>query len=112
MWDAWRAGDRAAATEAIPDDVVDQLIVHGSPADCRAHLARYAENGVTTTAPMILGSLDDTRRMIRELAPGRGLTLVYDARRRRSPTASSSGAPSRRTTTSRSRSSVDPAASP
>jgi probable F420-dependent oxidoreductase len=71
MWDAWRAGDRATATEAIPDDVVDQLIVHGSPADCRAHLARYAENGVTTTAPMILGSLDDTRRMIRELAPGR-----------------------------------------
>ena len=30
MRDAWRAGDRAAATVAIPDDVVDQLIVHGS----------------------------------------------------------------------------------
>ena len=48
MWDAWHAGDRAAATAAIPDDVVDQLIVHGSPADCRAHLARYVANGVTT----------------------------------------------------------------
>jgi len=71
MWAAWRAGDRAAATEAIPDEVVDQLIVHGSPADCRAQLARYAENGVTTLAPMIMGGLDETRRMLRELAPGR-----------------------------------------
>jgi len=70
MWDAWRAGDRAAATAAIPDEVVDQLIVHGSPAECREHLARYAANGVTTLAPMILGGVDETRRMIRELAPG------------------------------------------
>ena len=71
MWDAWNAGDRAAATEAIPDELVDALVVHGSPADCRAHLARYVENGVTTPAPMILGSLDDTRDMIRALAPTR-----------------------------------------
>jgi probable F420-dependent oxidoreductase len=71
MWDAWNAGDRAAATDAIPDELVDALVVHGSPADCRAHLARYVENGVTTPAPMILGSLDDTRRMIRALAPQR-----------------------------------------
>ncbi len=72
MWDAWKAGDRAAATAAIPDEVVDQLIVHGSPADCRAKLARFEEQGVTTLAPMIMGSVDDTRRMIRALAPGAG----------------------------------------
>ncbi len=66
-----RRRPRRRDPRAIPDDVVDQLIVHGSPADCRAHLARYAADGVTTTAPMILGSLDDTRRMLRELAPGR-----------------------------------------
>jgi probable F420-dependent oxidoreductase len=71
MWDAWRAGDRAAATASIPDEVVDDLIVHGSPAECREHLDRYAANGVTTLAPMILGGLDETRRMIRELAPAR-----------------------------------------
>ncbi len=72
MWDAWNAGDRAAATEAIPDEVIDDLIVHGSPAECRAQLARYVENGVTTPAPSILGSVDDVRRTIRELAPGAG----------------------------------------
>ena len=36
MWDAWKAGDRKAALAAIPDSVVDELIVHGSPSACRA----------------------------------------------------------------------------
>ena len=36
MWDAWKAGDRKAALAAIPDEVVDELVVHGSPAECRA----------------------------------------------------------------------------
>ncbi len=31
MWDAWAAGDRQAALAAIPDSVVDELVVHGSP---------------------------------------------------------------------------------
>ena len=31
MWDAWKAGDRKAALAAIPDSLVDELIVHGSP---------------------------------------------------------------------------------
>src|SRR5262249_13755803 len=28
MWQAWRAGDRAAAVAAIPETLVDELIVH------------------------------------------------------------------------------------
>ncbi|GAA2473128.1 LLM class F420-dependent oxidoreductase [Winogradskya humida] len=47
MWKAWAAGDRRAALAAIPDEVVDELIVHGTPAECRAHVNRYAEAGVT-----------------------------------------------------------------
>ena len=31
MWDAWAAGDRKARCAAIPDEVVDALIVHGTP---------------------------------------------------------------------------------
>ena len=54
MWDAWKAGDRKAALAAIPDDVVDQLIVHGSPAQCRATIQRYFDNGVTTSSLAIL----------------------------------------------------------
>jgi probable F420-dependent oxidoreductase len=47
MWEAWRAGDRKAALAALPDEVVDALVVHGSPEACRAHLRRYVDNGVT-----------------------------------------------------------------
>ena len=71
MWDAWKAGDRGAALEAIPDEVVDQLIVHGPPEACREHLARYVENGVDTPALAILpfpGALPQAEAM-RALAP-------------------------------------------
>jgi probable F420-dependent oxidoreductase len=69
MWDAWQAGDRKAATAAIPDEVVDDLIIHGSPAACRAHVQRYVDNGVTTTALAILPFGVDTRQAMRDLAP-------------------------------------------
>jgi alkanesulfonate monooxygenase SsuD/methylene tetrahydromethanopterin reductase-like flavin-dependent oxidoreductase (luciferase family) len=69
MWDAWKAGDRKAATAAIPDHVVDELIVHGSPEECREHIARYVANGVTTTALAILDFGIDLKQGIRDLAP-------------------------------------------
>jgi hypothetical protein len=47
MWDAWRAGDRKAALAEIPDEVVDDLLVHGSAEECRTHIGRYVANGVT-----------------------------------------------------------------
>ena len=71
MWDAWKAGDRAAALEAIPDEVVDQLIVHGSPEACREHLERYRANGVDTTAVALMpvpGALSQ-QEAYRALAP-------------------------------------------
>jgi probable F420-dependent oxidoreductase len=54
MWERWSAGDRRGALEVIPDEVVDDLIVHGSFDECRAKIARYVENGVTIPAPMII----------------------------------------------------------
>jgi probable F420-dependent oxidoreductase len=55
MWDAWKAGDRKAALAAIPDEVVDDLVVHGSAAQCRAKIDQYFANGVTTSSLAILG---------------------------------------------------------
>ncbi len=69
MWDAWQAGDRKAATAAIPDDVVDELIVHGSPEACREHIERYHENGVTTSAVAIMPFGVDVVQAARDLAP-------------------------------------------
>jgi probable F420-dependent oxidoreductase len=69
MWEAWAAGDRKAAVAAIPDSVVDELIVHGAPEVCREHVQRYIDNGVTTTALAIMPFGIDTRQAIRDLAP-------------------------------------------
>jgi probable F420-dependent oxidoreductase len=70
MWDAWKAGDRGKALEVIPDSLVDQLIVHGSPQECREHIDRYFDNGVTTAALAVMpfGGIDP-RQAVRDLAP-------------------------------------------
>jgi probable F420-dependent oxidoreductase len=70
MWDAWKAGDRKAATAAIPDELIDDLVVHGTTEEIRTKLDRYAANGVTTPAPAILGSGEAVREVVRALAPG------------------------------------------
>ncbi|MGW5681461.1 LLM class F420-dependent oxidoreductase [Nonomuraea sp. NPDC003754] len=48
MHEAWAAGDRQAALKAIPDEVVDALIVHGDAATCRARVGEYVANGLDT----------------------------------------------------------------
>ncbi len=71
MWDAWQAGDRKAALAAIPDSLVDELIVHGSAAHCRDTIRSYFDNGVTTTSLAILGLDPDLKHLdaVRSLAP-------------------------------------------
>lgn len=69
MWDHWAAGDRKAALASIPDSLVDELIVHGSPEACREHLDRYVANGVTCPAIALLPFGIDTAQAIRDLAP-------------------------------------------
>ena len=53
-WEQWAAGDRKGALEKIPDAVIDELIIHGSADECRAHVQRYIDNGVTCPALSIL----------------------------------------------------------
>ena len=69
MWEAWKKGDRKAAVAAIPDEVVDELIVHGTPEQCRAHIQRYVDAGVDTPAIAILPLGVDARQATRDLAP-------------------------------------------
>ena len=54
MWRAWAAGDRAAAAAAVPDCVVDELVVHGTAEACRDGLAAFAGAGVTVPVVAIL----------------------------------------------------------
>jgi alkanesulfonate monooxygenase SsuD/methylene tetrahydromethanopterin reductase-like flavin-dependent oxidoreductase (luciferase family) len=71
MWDAWQAGDRKAALAAIPDSVVDDLIVHGSPAQCRDRIRDYFDNGVTTSSLAIMPFDPELRHWdaVRSLSP-------------------------------------------
>jgi probable F420-dependent oxidoreductase len=69
MWEAWAAGDRKAALDAIPDSVVDELIVWGHPDKCHETLQRYVANGVTTLALAPLPFGYDVREAVRSLAP-------------------------------------------
>jgi probable F420-dependent oxidoreductase len=69
MWEGWRAGDRKAAVAAIPDEVVDALVVHGSPSECRAHIRRYVDNGVTIPVLAVLPGGDDLAKVVEQLAP-------------------------------------------
>jgi probable F420-dependent oxidoreductase len=68
MWSLWKSGDRKGALEAIPDEIVDALVIHGSPDECREHVERYREGGVTTPVLAILHA-DDLRQAVRDLAP-------------------------------------------
>jgi probable F420-dependent oxidoreductase len=72
MWDAWKAGDRKAALAAIPDQVVDDLIVHGPPEACREQIARYFDNGVTTSSLAVMPFGVDARQAARDLSPAAG----------------------------------------
>jgi probable F420-dependent oxidoreductase len=70
MWDAWEAGDRKAALAAIPDSVVDELLVHVSAEACREHIGRYVEQGVTTPALMVIPAAGvDPVQAVAALAP-------------------------------------------
>ncbi|HVD15581.1 MAG TPA: LLM class F420-dependent oxidoreductase [Actinomycetota bacterium] len=72
MWRAWEAGDRKAALAAIPDEVVDDLVVHGSPERCREQVRRYVDAGVTTPVLALLPTGGDVRDAVRSLGPAAG----------------------------------------
>ncbi|NNC78672.1 MAG: LLM class F420-dependent oxidoreductase [Acidimicrobiales bacterium] len=56
-WDLWAAGDRKAAMAALPDSVVDELVVHGSGEQCKARIMEYMDKGVDTAAiAVVMGS--------------------------------------------------------
>ena len=81
----WAAGDRRGALAAIPDEVVDDLLVHGPPAVCRERVQQYVEAGLHTPIPLCCRSGAHRRhrprpRPGRRLTPGRLIgAAAYDA---------------------------------
>jgi probable F420-dependent oxidoreductase len=69
MQEAWAAGDRKAALAAIPDELVDDLVVHGAPGACHERIQEYVENGITTPVLAVLPVGVGAETAVRELAP-------------------------------------------
>ena len=69
MWRLWKEGDRKAALDAVPDEVVDDLVVHGSFAECRDKIGRYVANGVDIPALAVLPFGVDLAAAVEGLAP-------------------------------------------
>ncbi len=70
MLAAWEAGDRRGALAAIPDDLVDELVIHGAAEACRERVARYWQTGLNTPVIAILPTPGiDLPDVVRKLAP-------------------------------------------
>jgi probable F420-dependent oxidoreductase len=67
---AWTAGDRKGAVAAIPDAVVDDLVIHGSLEACRERVAEYLEYGLDTPVISLLPAPGaEITESLRKLAP-------------------------------------------
>jgi probable F420-dependent oxidoreductase len=70
MHAAWAAGDRKGALAAIPDEIVDDLVVHGSLEACRDQVAQYQEAGLDTPVISLLPAPGlQLPEALRKLAP-------------------------------------------
>jgi probable F420-dependent oxidoreductase len=76
MWEAWNAGDRKAATAAIPRQAIDDLLIFGDAETCRRKIQAYVDHGVTTpvlsfiaVAPDAPQRAEQSLAMMRTLAP-------------------------------------------
>jgi probable F420-dependent oxidoreductase len=72
MHERWAARDRAGAVAAVPDDVVDALVLHGSPESCREQVREYAKAGVRTPVLAVLPTpevIADPLAVLRRMAP-------------------------------------------
>ena len=83
VWQLWEDGDRAGAAQAVPDDVVDELVLHGSPRSCRDQVLRYVEAGVQVPVLALLPSPETAdpaglAAVLAELGPN-GLVQSPDA---------------------------------
>jgi probable F420-dependent oxidoreductase len=64
MWAAWQAGDRRGALAAVPDAVIDELFLTGSPAEIRSGIADYVRAGITVPVLAVAGPDQQSMRKL------------------------------------------------
>ncbi|MEN3283765.1 MAG: hypothetical protein V7607_4905 [Solirubrobacteraceae bacterium] len=69
MIEAWNARDRARALELVPEELVREIFVFGSPEQMRERLGAFTEKGVSTLVLTPLCDPEDLPAFIDGLAP-------------------------------------------
>ena len=75
MQERWDAGDRRGALAVVPERVIDEVGVFGTPEECHAHVRRFVDNGVTIPVMNFMnvedaaGRADESWQMLRAMAP-------------------------------------------
>lgn len=67
--EAWQAGDRKRAVELVPEDLVDEIFVFGTPDEQRDRLMEYADAGITTLVLTFFAAPDQIPGLLDALAP-------------------------------------------
>lgn len=67
---AWEAGDRKAAAEAAPWEVIEETFVFGTPEQMRERLEAFVQGGVTLPILTLIAPPDRHPELIDGLAPG------------------------------------------
>ena len=67
--EAWQAGDRKGAVELVPEELVDEIFVFGTPDEQRDRLLQYADAGITTLVLTFFAGPDELPGLIDALAP-------------------------------------------
>jgi len=76
MMAAWQEGDRQKALGLVPEQVVDDIFVFGSPDECKDKIEAYRDNGISTPVINIIptardpeGQAEQSLAAFRALAP-------------------------------------------
>lgn len=69
MVNAWQSGDRAAAREAAPEELIREIFIFGDAAEQKSRLAEFVSGGITTPVLTPICGPDELPALIDALAP-------------------------------------------
>jgi alkanesulfonate monooxygenase SsuD/methylene tetrahydromethanopterin reductase-like flavin-dependent oxidoreductase (luciferase family) len=76
MKQAWDAGERQQAVGLVPEEVVDELFIFGSPEACKEKIRDYVAQGITTPVLQLIpterdpaAGAEQCKQALKDLAP-------------------------------------------
>jgi probable F420-dependent oxidoreductase len=67
--EAWQAGDRKRAVELVPEELVDEIFLFGTPDEQRDRILQFGEAGITSAVLAVFAAPDQLPKLIDALAP-------------------------------------------